>query len=165
MKTTLAIDPGIRGCGVALFQGDSLQWASYVKNPETKGNGPNECKQMAFAIISEIGRHASWIHRLVMEWPQIYTHGKGDNNDLLALAGVDAALASVACADEIIHYLPRQWKGQLPKDVCNARIEKTLTPEELGHFGKFPQSLRHNVLDAVGIGLFSLGRFGTSKTT
>jgi hypothetical protein len=50
---------------------------------------------------------------------------------------------------------PREWKGQVPKDVHHARLVKTLTPEELAMVeASAPPSLRHNVLDAVGIGRY-----------
>jgi hypothetical protein len=50
---------------------------------------------------------------------------------------------------------PREWKGQVPKDVHHARLVKTLTPDELAMVeASAPPSLRHNVLDAVGIGRY-----------
>jgi len=162
----LAIDPGIRGCGVALFDGGYLIGAAYVKNSVDKGNGPTVCFFMAQEVFNwaipdhEIYDGSYW--DIVMEWPQIYTHSKGDNNDLLALAGVDAAITTrfmdrIDCSAQ--HYLPREWKGQLTKEVCHARIEKILTPKELAAIATKQKTYRHNTLDAVGIGLFHLGRF------
>jgi len=50
---------------------------------------------------------------------------------------------------------PREWKGQVPKDVHHARLVKTLTPDEMAMVERAaPPSLRHNVLDAIGIGKY-----------
>lgn len=54
---------------------------------------------------------------------------------------------------------PSVWKGRLPKEVHQPRIMLTLTPEErLIVEAVKPASLAHNAVDAVGIGLFHLGR-------
>jgi hypothetical protein len=167
---TVAIDPGIRGCGVAMFNGQELELAEYVKNPCEKGNGPLECYFMARAIVEwtlpepEIYDYS--YHEIVCEWPQVYTKGKGDNNDLLALAGVDAAIFSTFVASGIDctvkHFLPKEWKGQTPKAVCHQRVKNALSAEEQKRI-KGTAYLLHNVLDAVGIGLFALGRFSPKK--
>jgi hypothetical protein len=47
---------------------------------------------------------------------------------------------------------PAEWKGSVPKDICHSRIEDVLGPDE-----KMPEN--HNARDAVGIGLFELGRY------
>jgi hypothetical protein len=60
---------------------------------------------------------------------------------------------------------PGTWKGRLPKEIHQPRILATLTPEELALvMAVKPPSLRHNTIDAVGIGLYHLGRL-TPKTT
>lgn len=53
---------------------------------------------------------------------------------------------------------PAEWKGQLPKDVCHARMWAALTPDEaeVVHAslkGVAPKK-RHNVLDAIAFGLW-----------
>jgi hypothetical protein len=47
-----------------------------------------------------------------------------------------------------------EWKGSVPKEVTKRRAEKVLEPDELRHVdGK-----NHHAWDAIGIGLFELGR-------
>jgi hypothetical protein len=59
-------------------------------------------------------------------------------------------------------YRTAEWKGQLPKEVCKQRILRRLAgsdEELLTHLLTLvPPSLRHNVYDAVGIGLHHLKR-------
>lgn len=54
---------------------------------------------------------------------------------------------------------PQKWKGQLNKKRCNDIVEARLLPQEKSLLNKIkPLSAKHNVLDAIGIGLFSVGR-------
>lgn len=84
----------------------------------------------------------------------IYPQSKGDPNDLLRVAEVSGALAWDFT--NVYWYEARKWKGQVPKAVMGKRILKCLTEEELKVLG--PLAKNHNVLDAVGIGLYHLGR-------
>lgn len=54
---------------------------------------------------------------------------------------------------------PQRWKGQLPKKRCNEIVEGKLSPTEKRFLNDIkPKSAQHNVLDAIGIGLFAVGR-------
>lgn len=50
---------------------------------------------------------------------------------------------------------PGKWKGQLKKSLANKITKAKLSQREKKLLGK---NVRHDVLDAIGIGLFSLGR-------
>jgi len=50
-STTLAIDPGIRGVGAALFADGTLTKCAYIANPSLEGNGPLECVSMAYQVL------------------------------------------------------------------------------------------------------------------
>ncbi len=168
---TLALDPGIRGCGVALFAEGRLVACDYVKNPVTKGDDFDAIVAMGRAV-----RDWRWVGAtmlgsghgfdLVAEYPRIYTaaKSKGDNNDLLPLVGVGAAVATFASS--AVRVFPDTWKKQLPKDVCHARIRSRLDAGELVLLeaaAKRAKSLAHNMVDAVGIGLHHVGRFAPKK--
>lgn len=60
---------------------------------------------------------------------------------------------------EVVYVLPRQWKGQVPKDVHQEEfIRKALGPEELLLLTDWNKGELKQILDAVGIGLYQLGR-------
>jgi hypothetical protein len=100
----------------------------------------------------------------VIELPVIYPLGlgKGDPNDLITLAllvgdlrgyyrraGLDVALVK-----------PRTWKGTVPKPIHNERVLGALTPDEralLPRYGR-KRGFDHNMLDAVGLGLWQLAK-------
>jgi hypothetical protein len=59
--------------------------------------------------------------------------------------------------------LPGEWKGQLPKAVCENRIRQALQRTELdaAHAAAARLGAKgHNLWDAVGLGLYQLRRFG-----
>lgn len=162
----LAIDPGIRVTGWALFHNaDGLVKAGLAKNPR-EGHGAEACRAMARAINEDVN---DGYMRVVFEWPRVYTaaKSKGDPNDLLPLVGVGMAMSAYlgeSCIMYSVH--PHEWKGQLPKDACHARILLRLTPSEAmvaAGAQRVAKSKAHNVLDAIGIGLHHLGRFGRER--
>ncbi len=96
----------------------------------------------------------------VFEVPQVYRGAArgADPADLLEIAGVVGAVAGNSPATNRVHFLPRMWKGQVPKDVHNKRVEAALSSAELSNIETRLVTQRHNTLDAVGLGLFFLGR-------
>jgi len=159
----ICIDPGLRGCGVAYFNAASKQLvrAEYVKNPITEGRGPKAHCSMARAIADQ----TFLSHDIVLEFPRIYPGVRGeDMNDLLDLAGVDGAIAALLCSatHTIRHLFPSDWKGQVPKAKMNARVLKQLSLLERDNIVT-AGSKDHNTLDAVGIGLYVLGRLDKRK--
>jgi hypothetical protein len=174
MSRLLAVDPGIRGCGVALFEGRTLCLAKYVENPIRRGDDLEAQLAMAHAVWA-LSDHRTPVDLVVVEWPQVYqgSKQKGDPRDLLTLAGVDAAICCMVLAVARTRYLPAEWKGQVPGDLmccrvvgCEAMACKKHAPVLPGKLSSTellccqhqPQGKFHNVADAIGIGLKHLGR-------
>ena len=156
----IGIDPGLRGCGVAVVENKILKHASYVKNENTDGRGPAAWVDMATAVHSYVyalGALAGNSTTLVQEVMKVYPRQKGDPADLLELNGVNVAIAAMLLCEEYACYFARDWKGQVPKAIHNARIEGKLSPEEKQRIVATPY-LRHNAVDAVGIAFYFLKR-------
>lgn len=161
----LCIDPGLRDLGAALFDGAELRRAGLVRSMERTARGPKAWRAMADAVEAWLGHDAQGVVELVCEVPQVYAGAKavGDPADLLELAGVDGAICGVLQPVELVGLLPRAWKGNVDPDVLTARVEAALTLREHGRIAVCPRSLRHNVLDAVGIGLHRARRLHAPK--
>lgn len=146
----LAIDPGV-----------DTGWAEFALTGELRKCGLGH------------PRSGEWLERIVVESPKLRPYGEKNPNAILTLARTAGYLAGraveAACASVQVEYLtPNDWKGSTPKDISHARIWARLTDAEKeiadsyfrsapGRNGLAP-SKRHNVLDAIGIGLFAVGR-------
>ncbi len=102
----------------------------------------------------------------VYEEPRIYPMGKSSSrpNDIVKLA-IRAGRLTAPWSNPI-PYAPHEWKGQVPDDILEARIVGKLLTEELACLEALglPKSRKHNVTDAIGIGLKHLKRMGTGGT-
>lgn len=161
---TICIDPGLRHSGVALYEHETLYRAWLAKNPVRKERGPNAWFKMADAIFDSWMGFAPFnchlLGTLVIECPQIYWGQKGGGNaaDIIELAGVVGAVSATIPALTRVHFLPRKWKGQVPKDTHNRRVMSKLSAHELPALEPVAASLQNNMIDAIGLGLFHFGR-------
>lgn len=153
----LSIDPGAKTLAYAawrdgvLEEADLLQPGLGMSNVEAWRKLPRELEDRGFYL-------KLYTLSVIVEVPQIYvmSRSKGNPSGLLDVMGMVGGLASVFERIELVK--PREWKGQVPKDVTKARVLATLTEEEKEEIPDLPKSLIHNVYDAIGIGLFKLGR-------
>lgn len=162
----LAVDPGLLKPAAAVFIDGKLVAAERVKVPGALAKLPVGQRSMEVAGLiqgwAEQHFHAS-PDVLVIEWPQVYRAGKskGDPADLLPLVGVGMAVAGLLQPGEVKSPTPAEWIGQLPKSTTGdpwasargQRIGSRLSDVERGRV--VPS---HDAVDAVGIGLWSLGR-------
>lgn len=164
----LAVDPGIRYPAAAIFDGSKrLFAASRVKLPASLSRAPmgERCREVGRLIAVWVSEHVdvNLIGGLVIEYPQVYTasKSKGDPNDLLPLVGVGIAVATIFHETQVKSPTPREWIGQVPKDETGdpwlsargQKIRRRLTQEEIDCI-----VVSHDALDAVGLGLWALGR-------
>lgn len=186
----LSLDPGIRGCGLAIFFNGQLAEALYVPNPMRKGGDIAAVAAMAAELVDHVafkwGNAPGPIY-MIVERPQIYRDAKqkGDPNDLPPLYAIAGALAGAleqrGPIASLAEYLPREWKGTLDPEEMARRVRERLS---WGEFAKvqFPSNtcdkcrthltdsdcakttcLAHNIFDAIGIGLKKLGRLEPVK--
>lgn len=139
MGDVTAIDPGVQQ-GWARFSGGCMYACGLGEPP---------------ALIGEV----------VIELPEYRPSQRDrrvDPNDLITLAVRVGKLAARAEARGLVVELvrPTRWKGSVPKRIHHQRIGRALTVEEHAVLNgvRVADSLRHNVLDAIGIGLWKIGR-------
>lgn len=145
----IAVDPGTEQAGVAVFsEGHLVEAHLIVEAGYTK-------EQRAWRAACQIGKRLVPNADLIVEYPQIYAKvSKVDPDDILALTLVVGGVLSLHGGGELVR--PAQWKGQVPKKVMVNRILKNLSEEER----KILKTVKdnHNVVDAVGVGLWKLKR-------
>lgn len=166
MTTLISLDPGLRLCGVAVFRDGVLTWAGLARNTNLTDRGAQAWLSMADAVMHALpmGTLLRPPDLLVHELMQVYEtkRQKGDPADLIELAGVSGAVVGTLDPRRAISYLPREWKGQIGKEVHHPRARSKLSEQEAATLDRclesVPVSLRHNVMDAVALGLFQLKR-------
>lgn len=146
----IAIDPG-RTTGWALFKADRLFKAGKFERTEFGAKG----------LVSPLDFFIKDCNVLV-ELPRWYPHDQKDVNDLIDLAvqvgEIRYCYESLGCTVELVW--PRTWKGNVKKEIMTERILSRLTPEELALVPRRPRAKTpdHNCVDAIGLGLWKLGR-------
>jgi hypothetical protein len=155
MSHLLAFDPG-NTTGWAYFQGGVLVCAGYGKLEEILYSAPG------LTVGDETRLFET--DAVLIEKPQWRPHDKIDINDIITLAVAVGELKRAYWkpinGPRIEEVFPTTWKGSVPKDVHNKRVLSKLTPQELAQVPLRPRAKTpdHNCVDAVGLGLWKLGR-------
>lgn len=186
MKYLLALDPSVRSAGAAIYQDERLVACVQIKgNLPTSAELGARCLDVGMRAASWgvgcMDRRGFGTIDVVFEWPHIRaaTKAKGDPNDLPGLAGVGMACAArlqgLCDFASIRTPLPADWIGSVPK-VCQAcrGIRSSACKACGGSTWHTPRGKRiaerledteralvpdqHDVIDAVGLGLWALGR-------
>ncbi len=166
MDTLIAIDPGKKGCGVAVFYDGRLGECEFIEGTRA------EIVERGDTVASM--RSPMQGISVVLEKPVVYDrkNWEGDPNDLIEITITGALLASAMHIGgfeyEFEAVTPQQWKGQTPKEIMNKRVWKFLHDSDAPDHGELSAALYgrrhttggkwHNVLDAIGIGLWRLKR-------
>jgi hypothetical protein len=161
--TLLAVDPGLRGTGWAVFERAALALCGCA------AGGAGSLRERAARIADGVLRAVPMqIETLIIERPQVYAQRKqrGDPNDLVDMGILVGVLMQALDPDHARLVLPRDWKGTIPKAeklgdyIVHKRSLRFLLPSERRRYEaaleQLPGDLRHNVADAVGIGLWMI---------
>jgi hypothetical protein len=146
----LAIDPG-KATGWAYFDKETLVSCGVLKfNPH-----PEYFSFMEYRRFSKI----------IIEKPKIYPvrQWKGDPNDLISVALIAGWVAGFLdeVSSNIEYVTPQAWKGNRPKEVDHRHTMSLLSTEEKEVIKRTKgvlKSQKHNMIDAIGIGLWYLRR-------
>lgn len=162
----LALDPGLRCVGVALFKDGVLVRAAALRGPAT-GRGPAVWSTYATLVYEWVGglvpvAALAGPTTLVVEMMQVRVKGKGDPADLIELAGVTGAVVGRLAADcwRAEGFTPEEYKGQTPRDIYGARVEGHLRAEGLWSRVEVPSRATelNDAMHAAGLGRWYLAR-------
>lgn len=163
-RVTVSIDPALHGLGVGVWFGAELLGGAYLPRPKSadaRGAG-NWLRQLQTlqSYCRNVGIEQP--DYVVVEHMEVYTNtgqkNLGRPGDLLELQAVSGACAGWARL-EAFSYLPKVWKGQVPKDVMAERIRRRLTTrgwyDLLAWSGKPRDDC--DIAHGVGIGMYHFG--------
>ncbi len=179
----LALDPSIVSCGVALFRDGRLCAATTIKQNRgaAQFNALTRCALMsgnvrAWVAVQEF-RIKELVESMCAEWPVIYPPGKGKPAPSKSLPGLSGVATGVAALLARAHpslatycYTPREWTQGTKKEGPSGTLKDwrqstryRRIDKRIDHVVAFSiwqaQVKTHDAMDAVGIGLYHLGRF------
>ena len=154
-RDLLSVDPGVEGTGWAYFRNGIFKYAGTI-TPQGRDD------QWVERMYSVANRFQSLVELypgldyVVMECPAFHGGVAGmvvaSSGSLVKLSLLTGALLNICRAKGFTPTLtkPAEWKGQLPKDVTKKRCEEILKTKLDG---------TDHACDAIGIGLWALGKF------
>lgn len=154
-----AIDPGTKETGLALFDDGKLKHCTLMRAKSIDGM-INELANVDWPALFD------YPDIVIVEQPTIYPRdGAKKSNALIKVSLIAGAAASAfGCSSwtTVKFVEPRTWKGSVPKDIHNKRtLDKLDHGESLVYTMRMislPGGLVHNMVDAIGLGLYEIGR-------
>lgn len=163
MITRASIDPGIRGCGIVIWDddlwGESYPITSYVLDPNIyKSDWVYICADM-HKELSKIFNTFN-VKKVYCEFPQYF------GSDIGHAATSDGKIYKLSCFVGMVMgtifeiggtFNPvyvTDWKGQMTKEAVIKRIKRKMPQWET-----YVPNMKSHAWDAFGIGLHIQGRF------
>jgi Holliday junction resolvasome RuvABC endonuclease subunit len=150
----LSIDPGLRKCGCATWTAGGELIAAWTARCSGRTRGPEAWRAIARAVVAPPPRVVA------IETMQVDGRTRGKEKGILELSGVVGVLTARFWDSEVAAYTPRQWKGNVPKEVMRARLRSRLTPAEMS---RIDSRATHDAWDAIGIGAYYFRQQGESR--
>lgn len=153
----LTIDPGFRYFAFAVFSDRHLHLADLVKASKADEWEVWTRQPPDFMEIRDVVSQFDWAQRAaVIEFPQVH-RDTPNPNDIVKLAAACGAYTAIlqSLGFSVSWVAPSDWKGTVPKDIMFRRILAKVTSDE---YTRIKKPKDHNVVDAVGIGLWHLNR-------
>ena len=156
----LSIDSGFRYFGYAVLTQDEILGAGLATNeqPSDTPSWPKSSFPPNFLSLAYLLNDFVWAERPValIEFPQVH-RDTPNPNDILKLSAACGAYTSLlqAAGFSVQWVSPREWKGNVPKSIMFKRILAKVREEE---YPRIDNPKNHNVIDAVGIGLWRIKR-------
>jgi len=169
MQYSIGIDCGVRYIAISLFNEENeLCECDLVKTSKSKFATQSE---VLYGIIESL-KSSETLYDLspsrdhlnvLIEYPEQYLNSnvpRKNVQDLAFTAGGLSYFFKSTFSSKVDLILPKEWKGQVPKEIFLDRIKNRLSKKEseilLGK--KYSKSIEHNVIDAIGIGLYLIKR-------
>jgi len=163
MSYLLAIDPSVNNCGASVFDIKTKKLVDAILvRPDKIVRQDHEFYDKAFSIFNKIDtiRKKCDIDIIVSERVDHWNVGgfqareSGSTEKLSFICGMLYSLKG--SVSKFKFYLPRQWKGQLSKDVTKNRLESMYVGKGKFYTTNQWKELDHNICDSIGIGHFEL---------
>lgn len=157
MSVLLSIDPSINNLGMAIWEVEKKRLIHYKLLHPMREMRKNEFEK-SISMMRQLREYVEkyYINIMIVEVPEYWAVGgfeareTGSMTKLMFVCGMICSLVEMEIINVLSMVTPRDWKGQLPKNVVKNRLrESYLENVDL-------LTLNDNVVDAIGIGHFYL---------
>ena len=163
-KYVMSIDPSLNSLGLAVFENKKLSDHLLIKST-TVERAKDEFVRARVMVekIRDIYKKFGGKNevQLVTEVPQHFGVAGYLARESGAVFKLTFLCGMLFNMDEtVIGYQPRQWKGQLPKEVVGRRLQQLYPKLKIvkKENDKTKFVMDHNIVDAIGIGHFHIYR-------
>ncbi len=161
----VSIDPGVHSCAV-------VAWAAPTSGPTPsgvtlyRGALTTHCSaaETPLQVLELLDGWGFLGAPVCVEVTVKYNTRRPTHKDITTVLQVVAGIRVAYPADRFFGVTPFAWKGNTPKGIQASRILSALTKAEHEAVSWPKKSLAHNVVDAIGIGLWRAGRLGRGST-
>jgi len=149
----ISIDPSINNVGIAVWELPNVLMEYKLLHPKVGQRGNEYDKSLSILHQVKEWIQIYEINRMILEVPEHWAVGgfeareTGSMTKLVLVVGMLYTLIDEL--DELKIVKPREWKGQLSKEVMENRLREDYTA-----IGVDLAALNPNVVDAIGIGHF-----------
>lgn len=155
----LSVDPGLHGCGCGVWIYEQNKWvlAFAFFAPGISGDGPEAWFGAANSIWEKMCQLGVKPTHIICEIMQVYAKGKSRPSDLLELQGVAGCVVGrFPEAKTRVGCRPGTWKGQVPKAVMAARVEKKVKAAGWWGVVEVPRTKvqLNDIMHGVGVGMY-----------
>ncbi|MEM7311343.1 MAG: hypothetical protein AAF682_32050 [Planctomycetota bacterium] len=160
---TIGIDPDTKATGIAVVEDGKVIRVATATVP-AKWDIDKRTRAMVkrlHEVLTELKAHVPHLDRAVVEGQMVYPRERTRPNDLIPLAqiaGAAEAYIGLLWNVDVIAPKPRDWKGQVPKDVHQrrilARVGLTNGLDGVPGAESMTRTQRGHVVDAVGLALW-----------
>jgi hypothetical protein len=162
-KKLITFDCGLSYVGAAIFEysDKKLLDCYYI---DTSIDNRDSAEQTADLIhkVLDVFKDNLEEALIVVEYPEQYSHSPAPRAPVQGLACTGGGIVCMLkrSTNKVKFLLPKEWKGQVPKDIMLDRIVNKLndTEKSVLESKKLIKSKKHNVIDAIGLGLYILDR-------
>lgn len=156
--TFMTVDPSINNLGCAVYRENQLVHHVLLK-PDRDAKESGEHEQKTLSMIRQLRKIAETYEaaQIMLEIPEYWAVGgyaareSGSIPKMMFLCGGIYTYFHLRKIP-VQTATPRQWKGQLPKDVVRNRMEREMVPR---YFTTQEWArIDHNIMDAICIGHF-----------
>jgi len=158
---TLSIDVGTRTTGWAYFVDDELKYFGFIK-PRDFRNDASCDAEVAFLRAQDVFDALCdyKVDEVILEQPHHHRNTPNHEN-IRVLVQFTQALYTLFYLDaangaKVHAYLPSEWKGTVPKQVTQRRVQEFLTESQQKTIDSYSKNVQHDVYDAIGIGKFRI---------